>query len=258
MKTFFSLFIFSFLFAISIATPFSSVAQRRLNTSNGGNALLVNMHYGIDVPAATLRERFGQSNQTGGGLEIITDKHNLLVGCNINYHFGAVVKEDVLSNIRTIEGNIIGKDRIPAQIFLRERGLFLGGYVGKLFTTSFKNPRSGIRTTLGGGLLQHRIRLQDDSRTVAQVTGEYLKGYDRLTNGLALQEFIGYQHLSLNRQANFYIGLEMTQGFTKSRRDWDWNTQQKDTRNRLDLLFSLKLNWTLPFYFGENAEQIYY
>lgn len=83
---------------------------------------------------------------------------------------------------RTPEGDIIGNDRLLASVVLRKRGYYFGGLVGKLFT--FNEKRSGIRLTLGAGLLRHWIRIQDDNSSVPELTGDYKKGYDRLTGSL--------------------------------------------------------------------------
>jgi hypothetical protein len=93
---------------------------------------------------------------------------------------------------------------------------------------------------------------------VPQLTGNYKKGYDRLTNGLAINEFIGYQMLSTNKRVNFYFGFEFTQGFTQSRRDFDFDTRSADTQKRFDSLMGIRAGWILPFYVGKGAAEIYY
>jgi hypothetical protein len=160
-----------------------------------------------------------------------------------------------LAILRTPEGDIIGSDQAVADVALRERGYYIGGMLGKLFT--FGEKRSGIRLTLGAGMLQHWIRLQDNSSSVAQITGAYRKGYDRRTGGLMLQQFIGWQHLSANRRANWFIGLEFNQGFTNSLRSWDFTEMRKLDEKRTDLRFGIRVGWTLPFYLS-GAEEIYY
>src|SRR5690606_10623621 len=124
------------------------------------------------------------------------------------------VKEDVLAGIRGPDGLLISNDRSVADIQLRERGFYVGGHLGKLFRLSDFNPKTGIRLTVGAGVLQHQIRLQEEVNvSVSAISGDYKKGYDRLSNGLALNQFIGYQHFSLNRRINFYAGFEFTQAF---------------------------------------------
>lgn len=225
---------------------------------NAGGAILVNITYAFQLPSGDLVTRFGSSGGIGGGLEYMTEKHNIILGVEGYVFFGNTVKEDVLINLRGPDDQIIGNNRTYAQVQLRERGFYAGGTIGKLFPLSKSNRRSGIRLTLGAGMLQHKIRIQDDSRSVIQIDENYIKGYDRLSNGLALNQFIGYQYLSKNRRINLTIGFEFTQAFTESRRDFDFVMMAKDERKRTDLLNGIKIGWTLPFYVGEDPETRYY
>ena len=221
---------------------------------NVGNAVLINLQFGVHWPGADLADRFGRDADFGGGVEFIT-ANNFLVGAESQFFFGSTVKEDPLAILRTPEGDIIGNDQFLATVSLKERGFYVGGYLGKM--VRFSQKRSGLRITLGGGVLRHKIRLQDDSQSVGAITGDYAKGYDRLTAGPTLSECIGWQHLGANRRANWYIGLEFKQGFTKSLRDWDFTEMRKLDGTRTDLRFGIRAAWTIPFYVG-NASKIYY
>ena len=204
-----------------------SFAQEDNTLGNEGNVFLLGLNAAYQIKGGDYADRFGDNQSIGIGGEYVTNKHNFIFGFHTYFNFGNNVIEDVLSTLRTPDGAIIGNNRLLASVFLRERGIYGGVHVGKLFSLLKSNPRSGIRVTVGAGFLQHKIRIQDDTRTVVQLTGEYKKGYDRLTNGLALTEFIGYQHISKNRFVNFYLGVEFTQGFTQNRRSWNFDTNEK-------------------------------
>ena len=221
---------------------------------NKGKAILTHITFGVHLPAGDMADRFGRDLNVGGAVEYLTS-NNFLFGVEGHYIFGTNVKEDPLEILRTPEGDIIGSDLTVASVVLRERGFYAGGMVGKLFT--FNEKRSGIRLTFGAGVLRHHIRVQDDNNSVTQITGEYAKGYDRLTGGFALNQFIGWQQLAGNRRSNWIAGFEFNQGFTKSLRDWDFNDMRKLDGSRLDLRFGVRLAWTLPFYIGE-PEKIFY
>ncbi len=223
------------------------------------NHFQVHISYALQMPGADLADRFGNNLATGGALNYLTSK-GWIVGLEGYYFFGKEYKEgeDPISILRTQTGDIIGADRIFASVDIRERGFYMGGLIGKIFHTSKKHPNSGIRLTLGTGLLQHKFRIQDNAGSVYQLTDPYIKGYDRLTNGLAFNEFIGYQYLSKNRLINFIIGIEMTQGFTQSRRSYNFVDMAKDETKRTDLLFGVKAAWVLPIYLESKPEEIFY
>ncbi|MCB9082187.1 MAG: hypothetical protein H6555_10795 [Lewinellaceae bacterium] len=225
---------------------------------NQGQGILTGVSYALQLPAADLGQRFGSSFSAGLQTDYLTAKGNWLLGINGLFFFGGEVKENPLQGLQTVEGFIIGNDRTPAGIQLRERGFFLGGSLGKLWGLSARNPRSGIRFNLGAGFLQHKIRIQDDpARDVPQLNDTYKKGYDRLSNGLALQLWLGYQYLAADRRLNYFIGLEGFQAFTRNRRTVNFDTRLPDTTNRLDILLGLRAGIVLPFYLGEGSGILY-
>ena len=168
-------------------------------------------------------------------------------------------KEDPLSNIRNEDGFLIGNNKIHASIFLRQRAIFVGGNIGKLIPLSKVNSRSGLRLVLDVGYFQHKIRIQEDPNSfVPIIAGDYKKGWDKMSNGLSLRQFVGYQNLSLDGLLNFYVGFEFMQAFTQNRRINDFQTFGKLEDSRFDMMIGLKVGWTLPFPIGVNADTIYY
>ena len=55
---------------------------------------------------------------------------------------------------------------------------------------------------------------------------------------------------------NFYFGFEFIQGFTQNRRDFNFDTMEKDDKKRNDFLNSFKVGWIFPLY--KRAPQKYY
>jgi hypothetical protein len=220
-----------------------------------------NLHfsYGGHLPGGDLKDRFGAFFSIGGGAEFLLDKGNWILGAESYVQFGGNIKESyILDNLLSREGEIIGNDGTFASVVFRQRGMYTGLVLGKLFPISSANRKSGIRLTLGGGYWWHKIRIQDDYESASQLFGDYKKGYDRLTGGIAIQEFIGYQHLDKNRKLNFIAGFEFGQGFTKSIREWNFDTMSAPTKSRLDISIGIRITWILPFYIGMPSEDIYY
>ena len=218
----------------------------------------ISFEYGGQIPMADMKDRFGAGFNLGSQFEVLHTRNHFLFGLKGFYVFGNTVKEDVLSILRSPDGEIIGNDGAPAIVTLRERGFFIGPYIGKVFPLSDAAPHAGIKIQLGTGLLQHHVRIQDDTRTVEQLTGDYRKGYDRLSNGLVGYLFLGYQHLDPGKRINFLAGFDLTYGSTESRRDFDFSLMRKEEGMRKDILAGVRVGWILPVTTGQAPETIYY
>lgn len=234
----------------------AQTAQQENTPKKEGKSKGILAHFALGghLPAGELSKRFGINGTIGAGTEFITSK-NWMFGLEGAFLFGSNVKEDPLAILRTPSGDIIGNDRAIATIRLQQRGLYVGALVGKLIT--FDDSREGLRLTLGGGWTQHRIRILDDARTAAQLSGDYKKGYDRLCGGPAFQQFVGWQHVGYGKDVSWLIGFEFNQGITQTLRDWDFTEMRKLDGTRVDLRFGIRMAFTLPFYTGY-AEEIYY
>ena len=220
---------------------------------------LLDFKYGLQVPAGDLEKRFGGSNSLGIGLEVASLKSKIFTGISGHYFFGNTVKEDVLTNIRAEDGNIIGIDQQLGDVHLKMRGFYTGAHIGKVFSTGkHEFTLTGIRAQVGVGLLQHKIRVQDNFKTIVPLNKKYLPGYDRLTNGAALQLGLGYQYDDPINNWHVKIMSEMVMAQTKSRRDFDYATGGPLTGNRTDIMFGLQLSYIVTISRKSEEEFIYY
>ncbi len=225
--------------------------------NNEGSILTVNMMFGGHLSAADLADRFGNHMSTGIGVDYITP-NDWFIGTQGIFYFGSKVKEDVIASLRDSDGLIFGANGDLSSIELRQRGIQVAGHLGRIFRLN-KKKRSGVRATIGGSFFQHKVRIQDDPVVpIPQLNKEYKRGYDRLSNGFGITQFIGYQHLGSMRRANFIIGIELTEAFTQNRRSFNFDTRSVDTSSRFDLVYGFRIAWQLPFYLGESAEDIQY
>src|SRR5665213_331568 len=102
---------------------------------------------------------------------------------------------------------------------------------------------------MGGiGFLEHKIFFEDYTKNVPEIDGDYAKGYDRLTNGVALYQTCKYLHFGNRHLVNYFIGLELTEGFTENRRPINFDTMEKDNTKRIDILYGITIGWMLPIY----------
>ena len=221
-------------------------------------ALLPQVSYGFGWSAGDLQQRFGQHNRLGGGLSWLNQQQKWQFGMNYDFIFGTQVKEDVLSDLRTPEGFIYGNDKSIAEIQLRQRGFSARLMGGRFWNWPTDRNIRGILVQTGVGLLQHKIRIQDDPRrAVPQLSKAYKKGYDQLSNGLSGIFFVGFQQLDRVKNINFRIGVETEVGWTQSRRSINFATLMPDTSNRLDIGLTVKFSWMIPILL-DPADTIYY
>jgi hypothetical protein len=129
--------------------------------------------------------------------------------------------------------------------------------VGILFAVTGNNQNCGILLTLEPGFIQHKLKITTSSaNNVPQIEGDYAKGYDKLHNGFSLSEFLGYMYMGNKRLVSFYAGFEFTQAFTKCRRDYDFKSRTRDTEQKYDFFYSIRVGWLIPLY--KRAPKGYY
>lgn len=229
------------------------------STSDSASSLvMLHGNLGIHLPGGDLKDRFGTNLLAGAGFLYKTDR-NWFWGMEADFLFGTDVKEDDLfRELETETGFMIDASGLYADVFLSERGFRLGPKVGWLIPLKKGKPDAGLMILLSPGLLQHKIRIDDRNNATPQVDDEYIKGYDRLSNGFALQEFIGYFHTGNYRLTSFFLGVEFNQAWTRSRRDWDFDHMGKDERKRFDLLNGIKFGWVIQLSGGKAQDYYYY
>jgi hypothetical protein len=208
---------------------------------------MLGVHFSAQLPFGDMANRFGNSFTAGGSFMLKTHK-NWLFSLEASYLFGGTVKENVLEELTNPDGFVTDNEGYPANLRITERGLILGFTVGKVIPIFKSNANSGLMITIGGGYLQHKVHIYDASQRVASIAGDLIKGYDRLTSGFSLSQFVGYMHMGRKRMSNFYAGFEFYEAFTQSVRKLNYSTGLPDTGKRLDGLAGFRLGWILPLY----------
>jgi hypothetical protein len=247
---------FAFLFFILV--PYLGKSQ----VSPKDTALSISMFYptyGFSMPGGDMAKRFGFSHQVGAGF-MFKGVNGWSISLEGNFIFRDGVKNPVsiLSGITTSDGFIIDEGGVFANVMLMERGFSIWAKLGKLFPVAGPNPNSGLLVQFGGGMLQHKIKIEDPNNSAPQLRGDYMKGYDHLCNGPAISEFFGFQYLGNSRKINFFAGLEFVQAYTLSRRSYYFNEMMRPDEKRFDLLSTMKVGWYLPLYKKTRQKYYYY
>src|SRR5690606_16803164 len=125
-------------------------------------------------------------------------KSNWIIGAKVDFIFGNKIKEDsFLANIEGYEKSHIAFNGYRVNINTFERGYMVGLQLGKIIALNDSRPDNGLMLLTTAGFLQHKILISTkNAGDVPQLSGDYVKGYDRLSNGLFLEQFIGYTHFA--------------------------------------------------------------
>lgn len=239
-----------------LSIVYQSLAQKK---PTDVDAIYLHFSWSYQLPQGDMADRFGDSQNVGVQAEWIFEKSNIIVGVSSDFFYGNAVKEDIGALFRNEQGVIFGIDQTATNLTLKERGFYYGLHFGKLFAINKKkNPRSGIRLVLGVGQMQHYIRISDEFDSAGQFKGDYKKGYDRLTGGLTVVPFLGYQHTSTSRRMNLFAGIDYHAGFTQSQRSWDFDRLGPDTKSRKDGLLGFRAGISLPIFVGDSKGDVVY
>jgi hypothetical protein len=205
------------------------------------NALLVGVNYSRQRPIGILSNRFGDNSSVGFSLTYKFSRNFQIQG-SINTLFGSVVNENTAFDTMIGKGGyMLDVNGNYAEVKMYERGYNWHFDIGKIFPLGKFDRNSGLLVSVGAGFIQHKIKYTFQRNVLPQLEGEYAKGYDRLTNGLMLRGFVGYQRIAENKMFNFIAGLEFLNGHTRSRRAFDYDTRRSDKQSRIDNLLGLKL-----------------
>ena len=210
----------------------------------------IGVHYGGNFPLGDLNDRYGYINHIGVMAGYKTAKQ-LYVGLDANFMFGNQVKmTGIFDHLVDSQGNITDINGDIAIVLVMPRGFNANLSIGGLWPVWGSNKNSGIFVHGGAGFLLHHMRIETQNQVIPQLELDYKKGYDRLTTGINIHQFIGYSFMADGGFYNFYGGLYAQQGFTKNRRTifFDQPTTPVSTDLRLDLQVGFRLGWFIPIY----------
>jgi hypothetical protein len=155
---------------------------------------------------------------------------------------------DFLYNLTNTSGVVMNSGGVAASYNVGMRGFSAFGKAGYLIPFTTRNPNSGLMILAGAGVYYHKINISTPQNDVPTLTDDLKKGYDRLSMGPALTQFIGYSYHSHNRYYNFFIGFDFMEAFTQSVRGYNYDTMRPDTEKRTDITVGGRIGWMIPIY----------
>lgn len=233
------------------------IAQKSIKDSSIHLGLLQVRYLGA-IPGENMADRFGYLSSIGieGGYKL---RNNFYVMGGLHIIFGEQVKEqNILSNIGNAIGLVAADDGTLSDVALQARGILVPVSVGKILPVIPNyNKNAGLYIEIGTQFIQHRVHFRVQGESVAAISGDYRKGYDRLTNGIGIREGIGFRFFDNQGYVNFSIGVELSQNFTQNRRSINIDTGMQDLTKRMDLLSGFHATWVFPIY-KRAPNKIYY
>lgn len=246
------------LISIFLQCSINTTTQSQSSVDSALFIPMFTMEYSFQVPGGDIADRYGSNSTIGGSFKIKTAS-NLMFGVRGQFMFGGTVKDSsMFHNIFPSDGYFVNMYGELASVVVNERGFYFGGEFGKLFPIKSINMNSGILVKGSVGLLQYKTRIENDGNNVPQLFDDYKKGYDRLTNGLSVSEFVGFAYFGKSQIANFYFGLEFYQAWTQSRRSFNFDDLAQDKTKRSDYLYSFKFGWIIPLFKRIVEDQFFY
>lgn len=252
------------LFVLSVSAQKKDQLFGTTEAPKPRKGFILNGNGAFDLPAADMAKRFGYSYRVGPAILYKTD-HNWIFGVKFDFILGNTIKEDSLMiNIRdkysTYNTHVYeflngSGERVGIPIY--ERGYAVGVSAGKVIPFKEQHPDNGLMLLTSAGFIQHKIDIFDRDKTVQQLIGNNLKGYDRLTNGAFLEEYAGYTYFARNGLLNFTIGLDCLVGFTQGRRDYLYDVMRPDNKQRTDILYGVRGGWFIPIFKKKSEELLF-
>jgi hypothetical protein len=254
MKRYLFILIYSFLFVVPALAQDEALFGSDKDKPREGFVITMNANF--DLPGGDMAKRFGTSYRVGPSVWYKT-KDNWIFGAKFDFINGSNIRQDSLMINIFRDGGLLNQSGVRTDVRVYERGYATGLQAGRIFNISKRSQAHGFLALTTLGFMQHKIKIFDRDKEITHIKGDYNKGYDRLSNGIMIDQFLGYNYFSKDGYLNFYIGFDIMAGFTRGRRDYLYDVMRPDTENRVDLLYGLRGGLHIPI-FKRKSEEIYF
>ncbi len=236
----------------------SIVISQNDNQDNANINYLLSINHSFQIPSGDLKNRFGNNSDISISL-IYKNSKNLIIQFEGGGLFGPTVKEtNLFDPINGENGVLISQNGEIPIIRLFQRGGHMDLSLGKYFKLKSVKNNSGIVLSVGAGYLYHKIFIETITTELPQLNDELIKGYDRLSGGVLIKEFLGYFYFSKTNNIRFLIGLEAIQAFTKDLRNYSYTNQSYINDDRRDYLIGLKCGLIIQLKKRDTGKYYYY
>ncbi len=246
------------LLCLLICLPFIGKILAQNKSDSTSSIIFAHFEYSYLFPAGDFEDRYGNTNQVGGGFAYKL-ANNWQFGLKGNALFSNNVKtKGLLDNVINAAGDATDSEGELVKINYEMRGFSIFSSIGRVLNVGNGSRDNGLLVEAGVGFIQHRIKIDYRDGDVFQLSDEAVKGYDRLSNGIAFRQGLSYQYFGPKNLMNFYIGFEVMQAITKNRREYNYDTQSFDKEPKFDVLYGFRAGWMIPFRKRASEEFYYY
>ena len=250
---------------LSLVSVISFAQDKLFGPTEGArvhNGFILNGNVSGDLPMGDMAKSYGKDYRLGASVTYKTTK-NWVFGVKYDFLLGNVIKADsFMINIKDkYSGDFNGKvvqtlnvsgQRVGVPVY--ERGFMVGVQAGKIIPIVKGAKDNGIYILTTAGFMQHRINIFNRDKDVPQIGASYLKGYDRMANGMFLEQYVGYIFFAKNKLINFNMGLDFAYGFTQGRRSYLYDLMRADDSKRSDILLGIRGAWMIPIFHRKSEE----
>jgi hypothetical protein len=254
-------FLFFVFCVILLGTKgFAQIETRIPRTDSAGLFVMLNPNFTYNIVMADLKKDFGNNLAIGTDIGIKM-KSNWSIDFGFKYYFGGKVSQTLIDSTfkyLTVDGHFISNTgAATGEIEVEFRGVSFHLQGGKIIPVTKRYRNSGIWIKAGVGVTQHFMNIKNPENRVYFLDKEYRKGYDKLTIGFSLYQFIGYAHMNQRNLFCIYGGIEFMENFAKRQREYDFSLMRKDDGKRFETMIGFKIGWIIPLY-RHNPNTVFY
>jgi len=256
-------YIFFFVFGgvLFLGRGYAQVEVRKARAvDSAGLFVILTPNFTYNIVLADLKKEFGNNFAIGTDVGVKM-KNNWSIDFGFKYFFGGTVRPEVIDSTfkhLVCDGHFIAGGTASYEIELEFRGVSFHLQAGKIIPVTQRFRNSGIWIKCGVGVTQHFMNIKNPNNKVLSLTPEYKKGYDKLTLGFSLYQFVGYAHMNKRNLFCVYGGVEFCENFARRQREFDFNLMKKDDSKLFEAIIGFKIGWIIPLYKHDPNKVFYY
>lgn len=233
-------------------------SKKKKRKFDPGAAVLIIPNYTAQFPFGNMQDRFGFNSLFGAQISYKTNR-NWLIGAEGGFLYGTKVRDNyVLDNLSTTTAQFITQYNDLTFVKLEEHGFDIKFNFGKIIPFAEKYPDAGLLLMTGFGFLQHKIAINVKATELPQLSAVYKRGYDRMSNGPVVSQFIGATFMARRKYFSGYAGLQFDAAFTQGRRPYDFYLMEPLHDKRVDLFLGIKIGYIIPIFLQTSEKEYYY